>query len=369
MYSESPQIDAIRDMGAGRGTIEMLMRHGGDLEALRPWRSLVNGRTYITRTVKNSKGESVRKNFEVQNSGFSDFTKDDWTLIDRESLRVAKPEMLIASDIERSGLTRPIQNWMGKSVFQYQRMTDITPATISMDGRRRGLADNPVHDMDSTPLPLIHKDLDFSARQVLISRNGGDGIDMDSLSEAGVRCYELLEMLTLGTTTFNKFSGGRIWGLKNFPNRIVYPTMTAPTTSNQAVTVAEVNHMRQLALTQFQRGPFVLYYALPWDEFMMGDYNLYLGRTLLQRLEQIVGVGNVRLADFMHTGLSMLMVQQNVKTVRMLSGGELITVQWQSGDGMSYHLKTILTKVPQVRCDSNGNSGIVHGYPAGRADT
>ena len=139
------------------------------------------------------------------------------------------------------------------TALEHEAQSDISPATISMDGIREGDSDRPLFDLRTLPLPIIHKDFQFSARQVMASRQGGSPLDVTSAELAGRRVAEEVEKLTLGESDSYTFGGGSVYGFKNFPSRLT-KTLTAPTTSNQATTVQEVLSRRIQIRSELREG-------------------------------------------------------------------------------------------------------------------
>lgn len=367
MYDEAASVGGLlTGGGSGNGwVLDQLTNHNFDFNALRPTRA-DNGMTYISRKINGKK-----KIIPLMNAS-APLRKDDWIEMDRAVEKVAKPEMRLVNDLRAAGLTYSIPDGMAKTVLQYERMTDISPATISMDGNRVSQGDRPLFDLQSLPLPIIHKDFDLPARQVMASRNGGSPLDTSTAEQAAVRVAEAAEMLTLGTIGYTQFGGGFIYGLFNYPNRITV-TITDPTSMGYTAvsTVQDVLGMVQLSLGAFHRGPWKLYHSLPWNQYMDADYNLtatpgVATQTLRERLSKINNITTVELAEFMHTGYSLLLVEQKSGVIRMVMGMDVTTLQWESQGGLKYHFKILCIMVPQLRCDTNGNTGIVHGYPSGK---
>lgn len=346
--------------GFSGSMLDRLMEFNFDPGCLRPWRSNHNGRTYVTLNSGTKQEMSV-----PVNNVTTTLRKLDWIELDRAVVKAAKERLRLVADLRSAGLTYNIPNGMGKTVLETERQSDISGATISMDGLRKGSADRPVFDLQGLPLPILHKDFDFSARQVMTSRNGGSPIDTTTAELASRRVAELAENLTLGNEDAYEYAGGTIYGLTNFPERITRqttdPTATAWTPYD---TVSEVRSMKQAAYNAKHYGPFVLYHSLPWDEYMDEDYVRSGGNnpntTLRQRILQIRDIQDVVALDYL-TGYQMLLVQQTTDVIRMVIGLDFTTIAWQEEGGMRLNFKVMAILVPQLRADINDNTGIVHG--------
>lgn len=346
--------------GQGHGNVaNVLMANNFDPMALRPYIGS-DGRNYITaNTGKLDKDGKPVLNSLVTNAPAT-LRKDDWIQLDTAVIKAAKPRLNAVADLRGGGLEYNIPNGMGKTSLEYEAQSDVGPASISMDGIREGDSDRPLFDLRNLPLPIIHKDFQFSARQVMASRNGGSPLDVTGAELAGRRVAEEVEKLTLGESASYAFGGGAIYGYKNFPSRLT-KTLTAPTTSNQAVTVAEVLDMKQRSINNNYYGPWILYFSPAWGAYMGADYSASKGdNTLQERLAKIDGITQVKQADYL-TGTTLLLVQQTSDVARIVNGMDITTVQWESHGGMQLNFKVMAILVPQLRDDYSGQTGIVHG--------
>lgn len=350
-----------------------LMQFGGDPGALRPWLGK-DGKSRITVNQFNPRTGKVQPTNILTNAAAT-LTKDEWILLDEMVIRVAKQRLKAWDDLMSRGLRLDIPNGMSKTIIQYQNMTDISAATVSMDGLRQSDRDRPQFDLVNLPLPITHKDFSFSLREVLVSRqtantlgsgNGGTSLDLATGELSARRVAEEVEKALLGTTTGYSYGGGTAYGYTNFPSRNT-KTMTAPTGSNPNVTLNEVLDMRKKSQDDFHFGPWVLYTSLDWDVYLDNDYILSGGtsayKTLRERLAQVNGIMDIVTLDYL-PAKTMLLVQLSQNVVRGIIGMPLTTVDWESHGGMQLNFKIMTIMVPQLRTDTNGNTGIVHGtYP------
>jgi len=349
--------------GQGHGSVaSQLMASGMDANALRPWIG-DDGRSYIT------VNEGGQKKAVPLLNATATLRKDDWKLLDTAVVKAAKPRLKAVADLRGAGLTFNIPNGMAKTVLETETQSDISDAIVSMDGLRESTADRPVFELTNLPLPIIHKDFDFSARQVMVSRNGGSPLDTTTAELAGRKVAEVAEQLLLGTYGSYAFGGGTIYGYTNYTNRLT-KTMTAPTAGGwtAATTVSEVLAMRLQAQQAYHYGPYMLYCSLAWDTYLDDDYSSAKGdNTLRDRLKAIEGIQDVRTLDYLDeagTSYIMVLVQMTTDVVREVVGMDITTVQWETKGGMQLNFKVMAILVPQLRADQNSNTGIVHGTTA-----
>lgn len=352
--------------GAGGPVFNQLISSNGDPNILRPWIGK-DGRNYVARAtgkmIRNKESGKLSAEFKavpVMNNTAT-LRKDDWIALDEAVIKAAKPRLRVFGDLRAAGLQMVIPDGMSKTVFQWERQSDISAATVSMDGLRKSQSDRPVYDLQNMPLPIIHKDFSFTLRQLLASRNGGSPLDTSGAELSARRVAEQVEMVTIGTQTGVQFGGGNVYGYTNFPNRIT-GTGTSPTNAGwtPAQTVTEVLSMKQASINAFHFGPWKLYCSLNWDQYMDTDYNLYQGKTLRTRLVEIEGVESVDTVDYLTNGYQLLLVQQSADVARAVVGMDITTLQWETDGGMLVHFKVMCILLPNIRADLNGNTGLVH---------
>jgi uncharacterized linocin/CFP29 family protein len=346
--------------GQGNGNVAAtLLNANFDLGALRPFRGR-DGQSYITVNTGHTddKGTPVTRNL-VTNAPTA-LRKDDWVHLDTAVIKAARPRLNAVADLRQAGLVYNIPNGLGKTIYEYEAQSTFGSAVISMDGIRQSDNSRPQFDLRSLPLPIIHQDFSYSARQVIASRNGGSPLDVTAAEEAARNVAEEAEKLVLGVSSAYTFGGGTVYGYTNYTYRET-KSLTQPTTSNQATTVNEVLDMRKKSMDNNYYGPWILYYSPAWSVFMDGDYSSAKGdNTLRERLAKIEGITAVKQADYL-TGTTLVMVQQTSDVVQLVMGMDITTVQWESLGGMQLNFKVMAIMVPLLRHDYNTASGIIHG--------
>lgn len=342
--------------GQAQGAVaNTLLSNGFDVSALRPWIGK-DGRTYIA---QNQHGKIVA--VPTMNATAT-LRKDEWKILDDAIVMAAKERLNIVADLRGRGLTYNVPNGMSKTVLETETVSDITAATISMDPARQSEGDRPEYELTSLPLPVIHKDFYFNARQVAASRGQGTSIDTTMAQLAARRVAEEAEKLVTGSTTGITYGGGTIYGLTNYPYRITSATITCPNDSpwTPQLMVQEVLAMRQASEDAHYYGPWVLYNSPIWDQYLDDDYSTAKGdNTLRQRLEAIKGITAVKTVDHL-SGNQLILVQQTSDVIRMVNGMDITTVQWETNGGMRLNFKVMAIMVPQIRSDFNHATGIVH---------
>ena len=353
-------LDFILNGQASGDVATKLMANNFNVNCLRPFIG-ADGRHYIT---VNEGG--ILKAVPTMNANAT-LRKDDWLMLDTAIVKAAKERLNAVADLRGAGLTFNVPNGMGKTVLETETMSDIDPAEVDMDGLSEGTNDRPQFGLLGLPLPIIHKDFSYSARQVAASRNGGSPLDTTSAELAARRVAEEAEKMLLGVSTVAdlfKYGGYSVYGYTDHPS-ILTKTITSPAASGwvPGTTVTEVLAMRQQAYAAFHYGPYWLYCGVSWDAFLDEDFKANGDKTLRERLMQIEGINKVQSLSFL-TGYSLLLVQTTSDVVREVIGMDVTTVQWETKGGMQLNYKVMAIMVPQIRADYNGNTGIVYGTVA-----
>lgn len=335
-----------------------LIQNGFSPESLRPF--VVPGENgNPDRTFINNNGVAV----PVNNAGL--LRREDWKVIDSAVIKIAKPRLRAVGDLRSSGLTFNVPNGMAKTVVETAAVSDIDEAQISMDGLREGNNDRPAFSLTNLPLPIIHKDFHYSARQLMASRTGGSPLDTTHAELAARRVAEEAEKLLLGVSSnYDQFSfgGGTIYGYTDHPSRQT-KTITAPTATGWTpqTLLTEILDMRKLSQDKNYFGPWMVYVSLAWDQYLDEDWSSSKGdMTVRDRIRKVEGFTDVRTLDYL-TGFTILLVQMTSEVVREVVGMDLRTVQWEVKGGMQINFKVMAILVPQIRADYAGQTGIVHG--------
>lgn len=343
--------------GAANGNVaSVLMANNFNVHSLRPFIGN-DGRTYVTRQVGNK-----LKSVPIRNASAT-LRYEDWKLLDDAIVKAAKPRLKAVADLRAAGLTFTIPNGMGTTVLQTENMSDINDASISMDGLRDNANDRPQFDLVNLPLPIIHKDFSFSSRQIQTSRNGGSPLDTSMAELAGRKVAEQAEKLLTGTASSYAYGGGTIYGYTNYTNRLA-KTVTDPSSSGWtgSTFLEEILDMRQSLVDNYYYGPWMIYNAPVWDQYLDEDFKTNSDITVRERIKKVEGIQDIRTLDYLDDSThDIVMVQMTSDVVREVIGMDITTVQWQSNGGLQQNFKVMAIMVPQLRADNSDNCGIMHG--------
>lgn len=352
------ETDFVLNNAASGSIASQLLASNFDPNVLRPFVGS-DGRSYINRqTGVDDNGQPIVQSL-VTNAGAT-LRKDEWEAIDDVVVKAARKRLKIVNWLRGSGLSTNLTNGFGKTVLQYERQSDISDARISMDGLTPGDSDRPVYDLVNLPLPIIHKEVSMSARQLATSRNGNTPLDTSMLELAAIKVAEEAEKLHLGTYSTYTFGGATLYGLINFPSRIT-GSATDPAGGGwtPSVTYNDVLAMIAAGYDKFRYGPFKLWYSTGYLQYMMRQFSLYDPTPLERAIANIPQISSVEVCDYL-TGKQLLLVQEDSNTVRTVIGMDIQTVQWQERGGLLEKFRVMAMMVPQMKVDQASNSGVIH---------
>lgn len=286
--------------------------------------------------------------------------KDEWKHFDDAVIEEGKLRLSGVADLISRGLTVSVPNAFGKTIFEYEKVTDMEDASVSMNGLTRTDNDRVEFDLAGLPLPIIHKDFNINLRTLEASRTRGEGLDTLQARISGRKVAEMQEqMLFVGSKTFG---GNPIYGYTTHPQRNTtnYGTGGAWSGSKTGDQILQdVLTMIGIAEADRAYGPYVLYVDSTSALYLNNDFKANSDKSIRQRLLEIEKLQDIKSSDKMVAG-SVLLVQMLPETVVMVDGEPIQTIQWDVQGGMQVNFKVMCIQVPLVRVDAEGRSGIVH---------
>lgn len=288
--------------------------------------------------------------------------KDEWVIVDRAVVAVAKKRMVGVNDLVSRGLVYRIPNGLGTTILETENISDMSAADMTMDGSTPGTEDRVNYELVGLPLPLTHKSFRTSIRSLTASRKQGQPLDVTQAAVASMKVAERIEE-TLFTGGDNlKFGGSTIYGYQDFPQRT--EVSLSSNWDASGVTGANIRDdvlaMKQASIDDKHYGPWIVYIPTSYETVLDEDYSTAKGQnTIRERILQIAGISEIKVADYL-TADNVVMVELAQETVRMVIGLDPTVVEWESQGGMIMHHKVMAIIVPQLRADQNGTSGIVH---------
>ena len=372
------QIDTLSNLigGGHSGTADRLIANNMDVGVLRPWLDQY-GRSCVSVT-NGYNGDGTPKYKTMLTNAPATLLKDEWIRLDDTVIRTARPELVVWNTLVSRGLVFNMPNAMATTVLQHQTMTEAGEAGLSMDALVRTSRDRPVFEIEGVPLPIVHSEFSFPARELAISRAGRMPLDTTMAEMASRRCAETIERLALGTLGSYYYAGYNIYGLTNYPSRIT-KTFTLPTAGGWVpqVLVDEVLDAMQSLRSVYFNGPYLVFYSPAWGKYLDADYSAaYNGSTLRTRLTQIADISTWVKSDYLSasgsdrfgldpgSGFTIVIVQASSAVVQAIQGLALTTLQWDESGGLEKKFKVMGIMVPRLRKNNYGNTGILHAVAA-----
>jgi uncharacterized linocin/CFP29 family protein len=288
--------------------------------------------------------------------------KDEWKELDSVAIKSAQERLVGVADLKSRGLVYDLGgDGLGTTVLEYQDMSDIGDAQVSMVAAAKGVSDVPDFNLKYLPLPITHYDFYLNARHLAASRKKGMPLDTTMVEMAGQKIADKIETwLFQGSSAFT-FGGGTVRGYATHANRntgSLTGNWDDSSTSGEVI-LNDVRAMKQALLDDKFYGPYVLYVPGNFETRLDDDYVSNYPKTIRERLLGIAGIEAIRVADKLADD-NVLLVQMTADVVRMVTGLPLTVVEWQTQGDMLFHYKLITIDVPQIRARQNGECGVAH---------
>jgi len=286
--------------------------------------------------------------------------RDEWVFIDTEIIREGTLRLRAVGDLISAGLVTNIPNALGKTIGEYEKVSDMEPAIVSLDGLARGDSDRQEFSQTQYPIPITHKDFNIGIRTLASSRERGEPLNVTQAQTAGRLVGEKLETLLIdGGPTFGGLS---IYGYRTEPNRNL-GNFAAGVWSATARTGAEILTDVFAGVTALKAdyfyGPYWLYIPSNTEEKFNEDYKAAVQGTIRERILQLSSISKIEVLDSLADD-EVLLIQPTSDVVTWGMGESLQTVQWDLYGGFSIAFKAMAIQVPIVKSTKAGRSGVYH---------
>lgn len=286
---------------------------------------------------------------------------DAWRRIDQEGVSIQRDELAVFNRLSAASQT-PVS--MGDLVSYFPKISDSGEVNVSMDGRRKGNADQAVVKYEGTPIPIFDSQAEFGWRQMEVMRKGG-GFDIvtETVSNHQRKVAEKLEDMALNGLGNIVVGGSTIYGLRNFPQRNTgnhtFDLNGASGANWMAAVKAQIFSL--IGDNAYGKVSIFLNYA-DWVYADSTDYTANYPKTILQRLMELSSV-----AEFIPAArvpVNEMISVANLgsrKWGKVLSGMPLTTrpkVRHNPED--DYVIGAMASAATQFKSDYNGNSQIAH---------
>ena len=287
--------------------------------------------------------------------------RDAWLQLDNTIVQAASTRLQAVADLIAANLTVPLPNALGRTVFGYESLSDMNPASVSMDGMATSENDRAEFTFNSLPVPITHKDFFLNIRTLAASRIRNEPLDTTQAAIAGRKVAEQVETMLISGS--KSFAGLPIYGYTTHPKRNTISFGVNGAWSQSAKTgdniLADVLAMIALAESGFYYGPYWLYVPRNASTKLETDFKANGSLSIIQRLQEIRGISRVEYLDMLPAD-NIILLQPTPDVVSLVDGEQPQSVQWDVNGGFGVNFKVFAIQVPLIRADAAGNSGIVH---------
>ncbi len=285
--------------------------------------------------------------------------KDEWIAYDTAIVEVARERLIAVGDLVSRGLTFNLPNALGTTRLEWEKVSDMGDAEVNMAGITDASRDRVLFDLDSMPIPIIHKDFQINVRVLEASRTTGQPLDVTQAQLCSRIVSEKIESILFSGVTVGG-TNGTIYGYTTATNRNTGSVTASWATATGAQIIGDVLAMINKAVADNMYGPYMLYVPYAAYVHMADDYKSESDRTILERVKAVPGIIDVRPTSNL-SGTNVIMVQMTRDVVDMINGIQPTMVMWESHGGMQMNFKVMAIMVPRVRTgDYNTQSGLVH---------
>lgn len=363
------QMDLIAN-GQAQGAVAQFLQNNGRLDAgrMRPfWAKDSKGveRPYVT--VFTGGDPKKPENYKAIQVNNATLRRDEWKQLDEALLQVGRERLSGFDYFINKGLVYNLSNAMGTTVLEWHTVSDSQEAIISMDAVARSQGDRSQYKYHYLPIPILHADYEINARALSASRNMGNGLDTTEAEHAARRILEKQEDMLFSNFSYSWGSKGSdnrntIYSLVNHPDRNTESLTAAWTSATPAQILGDVVDMKNKSIAAKFYGPWTLFIPTGYDAVLDEDYDVAGASimTIRERILKLAGIQEIVTVDRLAAD-NVLLVQTTPNVVRIINGLPLQNVEWTTEGGMVNKYKVMTIRVPQIRSDYNGKTGIVHG--------
>lgn len=324
----------------------------------------------VVNTGKDQSGNDIFEERVIRaNAGESTLRQTDWVDIDERLTAAAQQRLVIIDDLIQTGLTYNAGD-LGTLVSEWDAVSEMTDASVTMDGETDVDKDRLEFRADGVPIPIIHKPFKIGKRAIMASRRNGAGLDVSHGTAAARSVARTSERMAIYGHQMNVVGSQNqrrtIPGLLTHPNRATVglrnwadPNVTGEQILQdilQMITLAEVDKRAF--------GPFRLYIPGAVHFRFREDYKAFGDKTLMDRVLEINEIESVRVADEL-PGNAAVLVQWMDSTIDLAMIANIQTIQWQSPSGWTDNFQVFAAWAPRIKSDYDGNLGVVHGTIGG----
>lgn len=352
--------------GQGQGEVARFLQANGKLNlgAMRPYIDHKTGKAFIS--VHTGGDANDPKNYKAIQVNGATLRRDEWKSLDSALLEVARERLSGFDYFINKGLVFNLGNAMGTTVLEWHTVSDSQEAVLTMDAVTRAQGDRVNFKYHYLPIPILHADYEINTRALAVSRNLGNGLDVTEAQNAARRILEKQEDMLFANQTYSwgdKDANSRntIYSLVNHPDRNTETLAKDWATCTGPEILDDVVKLKRKNVEAHYYGPYTLFIPTAYDVILDEDYDV-AGASLMtirERILKLSGIQDIVVVDRLAAD-NVLLVQTTPNVVRIINGMPLQNIEWTTEGGMIHKYKVMTIRVPQIRSDYNGKTGIAH---------
>jgi len=282
----------------------------------------------------------------------------EWIEFDTAVLEVAVKQLVGVADLVSRGLTFSLPNALGHTRLEWERVSDMDDAIVTMSGLSESQNDRVIYDLQGMPIPIIHKDFNINIRALMASRNEGIPLDTTQAKFASRKVSQGIEtVLFKGATVLG--SNNPIYGYTTAPYRNTGSLTGDWMTADPQDIVSDTLAMIQALVNDNMYGPYVMYIPTAVAVRFGEDYKSFGDATILARLKEIPQIEDIKWSKDLASN-EVLLVMMAPEVVDMIDGMQPTTIEWETHGGMIVNFKVMAIMIPRIRNDIINQSGIAH---------
>lgn len=284
-------------------------------------------------------------------------TEQEYKEVDNTVVNVHRKQSTMLPDLRAAGLVDTLGG-LGSMFTEYQNISDMSEAEISMDGETATEEDQVDKGWVPTPVPLISKRFRLNIRKLEASRKMGDSLDTSNAAEASTQVTRKIDNMIFSSNF--TYGGSSVNGLID-----VVSNSDGDLDQNWDGTLGNIwGDLNTLAGNLFDagyEGPMNVYldpkiYKYFWNPEQQGTVG-DTGQTIGEFVEDHPLINKVDYSSGVPTNHAVV-VQMSSDVLQWKEAQTITTVDWESGTGFTRYWMVFAVGAPIIKKDSDGNYGV-----------
>ena len=284
-----------------------------------------------------------------------------WRRIDSRGTMIMRDVLAVFSRLAAANTT-PVA--MGDIVSYFPQISDSGEASVTMDGRNVGKADQANVKYVGTPTPIITSEARFGWRQMEVMRKAGTLIETETIANHQRKVAEKLEDMVLNGEASAVVAGMTVVGLRNHPNRNTgthgFDLNSTATGANWLTAFSQLINLC-IGDNAFGRLTVFVNYS-DWVYASINEFTAGYPKTILQRLREIEQIADIVPAS--KVPADNLLAISGLETGNwgtILTGMPMTTRPLMRNNATDdYVFQVMASQTPQLRTDFDNRAPFAH---------